>query len=107
MKNKNKIIVFVLLLLVAFSLSYKIKKYVVDHDYFVYMHSICKTGDKDCFSLDGSMYYKVYRKAYRIEQCLKDGCDPFVCEENEPDCITITCSEDVLKDGEVCNNIVE
>lgn len=107
MKNKNKIILFTLLVLIAFSLSYKLKKYIIDRDYFVFMHAICKTGDRNCFSLNDTLYYKVYRKAYKVEACLKDGCNPFICEENEPDCITITCSENVLEDEEICNSIVE
>jgi hypothetical protein len=102
MKDKNKIILFVVLISIAFSLSLGFKKYVVDKDFFVYMHAPCTEIGQSCFVLDDERYIKVYRKAYKVEECSKGACDPFVCQESESDCQAIICSEDQLKDGEVC-----
>lgn len=102
MKNKNKIILGVLILLVVFSLSQKFKKYVIDNDYFVYLHAPCVAQDSTCFVYEEETYVKVYRKAYEIKKCIDGDCDPFVCREDEQDCMIIQCSQEELEGDEVC-----
>lgn len=110
MKNKDKIILLTLLALIAFSLSLGFKKYVIDKDYYVFMHTPCVTEDSTCFSFEdeetgeSELYLKVYRKAYKVEQCMNEGCDPYACNVDEVGCLTITCSEEDLDEGEVCNS---
>ena len=104
MKNKNKIIFAFLLLLVVLSFSQKIKKYIIDRDYFVYMHPVCIEG-YSCFTNEDveEPYLKVYRKAYKVQQCIDtQNCKPDFCEQDEKDCMLITCSEEELEDGESC-----
>ncbi|MEN9921153.1 MAG: hypothetical protein RLZZ517_131 [Candidatus Parcubacteria bacterium] len=107
MKNKNKIIFALLLLAVVVSFSQKIKKYIFDKDYFVYMNPVCIQG-YSCFTNEDAEepYLKVYRKAYKVQQCIElQNCQPDFCEAEEQDCMVVTCSEDSLEEGEICTEI--
>ena len=109
MKNKNKIILSILILLVIFSISVKFKKYVIDKDYFVYMQPACIEGYV-CFTNEDAEepYLKVYRKAYEVEKCMSiGGCQPDFCTQDEVDCSITSCSEDDLEEGESCVTIDE
>ena len=107
MRNKNKIIFALLLLLVVLSFSQKIKKYIFDKDYFVYMTPACMEG-YSCFTSEEAEepYLKVYRKAYSVQECIDSGnCQSDFCKPDEPDCMIITCSDEDLEEGESCTEV--
>lgn len=89
-------------LLLAVLLSIKFNKYVLEKDYFLYMHVPCPEG-VICFEYEDQQYVKLYRKAYKVEQCHQDNtCDPLVCDEGEDGCSYVFCSEDTLEEDEAC-----
>ncbi len=109
MTRTNKILVGVITLLSALSLSFGVYKYVLKHDYFVYMHAPCEVGGEfTCFTYEeegevSDPYLKVYRKAYEAETCVESReCDPYACRSDEVGCLLITCDEESLEEGESC-----
>jgi hypothetical protein len=102
MTKNNKIAAGSIFLILAVLLSIKFNTYVVRKDYFFYMHIPCPEG-VSCFEYEGEQYVKMYRKAYKVEQCYRDeACDPLACGEDEKDCSYVYCSEDSVEEDEAC-----
>jgi hypothetical protein len=108
MMKHNNIIIGLLFLLTALSVSFGIYKYVIKHDYFVYLNPPCDpAGELSCFVYEeegevSEPYLKLYRKAYEVQACHEGGgCDPYVCRDDE-ECALITCDDDSVEEGESC-----
>ena len=109
MTRNNKLALGFIISLSALSLSFGIYKYILKHDYFVFLNAPCEVGGEySCFEYEeegeiSEPYLKVYRKAFEVETCIDSGqCDPYECREGEEGCILITCDEDSIEEGESC-----
>jgi hypothetical protein len=117
MDKKSKILMWVFVGALIISVGATYYRYVVKRDYIIFAHAPCdpemescfyypcEEGDTECSPADVEYYKKINKKAYNIELCDSESpdCQPLVCQENEADCEIISCSEDVLEDGEACS----
>lgn len=108
MTKQNNILIGLLFLLTALSVSFGIYKYVIRHDYFVYLNPPCDPGGEfTCFVYEeegetSEPYLKLYRKAHEVQACHETGeCDPYACRDEE-ECALITCDQESLEEGESC-----
>ena len=114
MDKKSKILFWVFGILLIASIGITFYKYIVKKDYIIMTQISCDPQIESCFYVpcEGADcpaeidYYKIInKKAFNIEICDSEAldCNPLVCQDAEKYCEIISCSSEVLSEGEECS----
>lgn len=112
-KIKTRDIIAVLLLLCTVVIVARFEEYVVRQNYMVNSYTDCDPTKGACFvadcdpqtdsECDVTPYLKVSLPANKAPHCLfENNCEDFVCNQSDG-CITVTCSNSTLGEGEICS----
>ena len=114
MDTKSRVLFASFLLIVAAATVWKYDTFVTRHDFVVYDQVECDPEKESCFAYecdegdsecDDAPFKRIEKNIRAITPCLnyeENACEPLACGESEVDCSEILCSDETLREGEIC-----
>lgn len=118
MSVKTKILVAVLILFFAVSISAKHYKFSIADDFYISSELSCDTETESCFvwgcdlddeDCDQTPYKYIWKHGADVPNCdpRTENCPELTCAEDEEECEITYCSEETLGEEEFCFDAAE